>query len=127
MVAAQEELDWHCLHLYGLTDEPLTVPDGTEPPPLQLGEQGVRDHPRPPGRCRRHRDRVVHPPPLDPHHSAAVPLGPTRSRDLVNRRIALIESDRNVGLVNGPNKRRWNRTPWEDLEATALATGCWTG
>ncbi|MCO5304918.1 MAG: BREX-2 system adenine-specific DNA-methyltransferase PglX [Microthrixaceae bacterium] len=39
MVAAQEELDWHCLHLYGLTDEPLTVPDGTEPPPLQLGER----------------------------------------------------------------------------------------
>ena len=39
MVAAQEELDWTCLHLYGLTDAPLTVPAGETAPPLELGER----------------------------------------------------------------------------------------
>ena len=42
-------------------------------------------------------------------------------RDLVDRRIELIESDRNVGLVEAPeHKRRWSRTPWEELEQAAL-------
>ena len=41
--------------------------------------------------------------------------------DLVERRIALIEADRDVGLVERPeHKRRWARTEWEVLEEKAL-------
>jgi hypothetical protein len=39
----------------------------------------------------------------------------------VERRIALIESDRNIGLVERPEyKRRWSWTPWEEQERDAL-------
>ena len=42
-------------------------------------------------------------------------------RDLVERRIALIESDRNVALVERPEcKRRWNWDDWDVLERDAL-------
>lgn len=33
MVAVQEELDWECLHLYGLTADSLTAPEDREAPP----------------------------------------------------------------------------------------------
>ena len=46
---------------------------------------------------------------------------PEDYRRLVERGIALIESDRNVGLIERPEyKRRWNTEPWEDQEARAL-------
>jgi hypothetical protein len=39
----------------------------------------------------------------------------------VERRIALIERDRNVGLIERPEyKRRWNQEPWEVQEQRAL-------
>src|SRR5690606_276016 len=38
MVAVQEELDWRCLHLYGITDEDLSLPP-EGPPPLAKGER----------------------------------------------------------------------------------------
>jgi hypothetical protein len=48
---------------------------------------------------------------------------PTWYRDLVQRRIDLIERDRDVALVERPeNKRRWAREPWEKLETEALET-----
>jgi hypothetical protein len=53
--------------------------------------------------------------------------GPTRRlqaedyRRLVERRIALIESDRHIGLVERPeHKRRWSWTPWAEQERGAL-------
>ena len=46
---------------------------------------------------------------------------PEAYRQLVERRIALIESDRNIGLIERPEyKRRWNAAPWEELEQAAL-------
>ena len=36
-IAIQEELDWQCYHLYGLTDEELTC-DG-DPPLVGLGQR----------------------------------------------------------------------------------------
>src|SRR5690606_12139057 len=38
MVAVQEELDWRCLFLYGVTDEDLSLPP-EGPPPLAKGER----------------------------------------------------------------------------------------
>ncbi len=120
MVSAQEELDWHCLGLYGLTSEPLLAPDGQTAPPLQLGERAfeivlarkVAAGDDDTAWFTRHRSTPITE--LPAHW-------PDWYRDLVNRRIDLIESDRNVGLVERPeHKRRWNRTPWEDLEQAAL-------
>lgn len=44
MVAAQEELDWECLNLYGLTEESLTV-RRVRGAAVAAGGAGVRDHP----------------------------------------------------------------------------------
>jgi hypothetical protein len=46
---------------------------------------------------------------------------PEDYRGLVERRIVLIESDRNIGLIERPEyKRRWSWTPWPDQEREAL-------
>ena len=120
MVALQEELDWECLHLYGLTEEPLTVPEGGEAPPLNLGERAfeiilarkVAAGELETAWFTRHRSRPIT---EIPGH------WPQWYRDLVARRIELIETDRDVGLVERPeHKRRWVREPWEKLEQAAL-------
>jgi len=120
MVSVQEELDWHCLHLYGLTDDPLTVPGGYEPPPLDLGERAFEIL-----LARRVAAGETETAWFTRHRSTPITELPAHwpdwYRDLVNRRIDLIEADRNVGLVERPeHKRRWSRTPWEDLEQAAL-------
>lgn len=121
MVATQEELDWRCLHLYGVTPDDLSLPPG-EAPPLQRGQrafeivmakQMAADELRTTWFAR--------------HGSTAItelPAGwPEDYKRLVVRRIELIESDRFVGLVERPEcKRRWNWAAWEDLEHEALRT-----
>jgi hypothetical protein len=122
MVAAQEELDWRCLHLYGLTEESLTIPEGETPPPLNLGERAfeiVLAREVEVGQAEtawftRHGSTPIR----------EIPVAwPTWYADLVERRIDLIERDRDVALVERPeNKRRWAREPWEKLETEALET-----
>ena len=119
-MAAQEELDWQCLHLYGLTEDSLAAPAGETVPPLDLGERAFE---------------IVFARKLDAgevdtawfirHGSTPIVELPSQwpewYRDLVNRRIKLIEHDRNVALVERPeNKRRWVQESWESLEASAL-------
>ena len=42
---------------------------------------------------------------------------PAEYRALVERRIALIESDRNISLIEQPEyKRRWNVEPFEERQ-----------
>ncbi|MEF8717028.1 MAG: hypothetical protein V5B44_04505 [Candidatus Accumulibacter necessarius] len=46
---------------------------------------------------------------------------PEDYRQVVQRRIDLIERDRNIGLIERPEyKRRWNTPSWESLEQAAL-------
>jgi hypothetical protein len=46
---------------------------------------------------------------------------PADYRQLVERRIELIETDRNIGLIEQPEyKRRWNTEPWESQLERAL-------
>ncbi|MGY6502463.1 MAG: BREX-2 system adenine-specific DNA-methyltransferase PglX [Acidimicrobiales bacterium] len=120
MTSAQEELDWQCLHLYGLTDTPLTVPEGRSAPPLALGERAFEI-----ALARKVAAGNAETAWFTRHRSTPITELPARwpdwYQDLVNRRIELIESDRNVGLVERPeHKRRWNRAPWEDMEQAAL-------
>lgn len=120
MVALQEELDWHCLHLYGLTDEALVVPDGAAVPSLALGERAfeivlarqVAAGDVETAWFARHRSTPITDAPAD---------WPGWYRALVERRVALIEADRDVGLVERPeHKRRWQRPAWEEIEMAAL-------
>ncbi len=120
MVAAQEELDWACLHLYGLTDEPLTAPDGLTAPPLQLGERAFEII-----LARNVAAGDVETAWFTRHRSTPITEIPAHWPDwylyLVQRRIYLINTDRDVALVERPeHKRRWAREPWEKLEAAAL-------
>lgn len=120
MVAVQEELDWYCLHAYGLTEEPLTVPDGQEPPPLALGERAFEIV-----LARRVAAGEVETAWFNRHRSTPVTELPAHwpdwYRGLVQRRIDLIETDRDVALVERPeHKRRWAREPWERAEERAL-------
>ena len=48
---------------------------------------------------------------------------PQEYRDVVARRIEMIERDRNIGLIERPEyKRRWQSEPWEAKERDALTT-----
>ncbi len=120
MVSAQEELDWTVLHLYGLTDEPLVVPGGLTAPPLQLGERAFEII-----LARKQDAGEVETTWFSRHRSTSITeipaYWPDWYRDLVQRRIHLIDRDRDVALVERPeHKRRWTREPWETLVAEAL-------
>jgi len=118
MIAAQEELDWDVYARYGLTDEPLVLPGGE--PQLQLGERAfeivlarkVAAGEEETSWFTRHRSTPITE--LPAHW-------PAEYRSLVERRIELIESDLNIGLIEKPeHKRRWATKPWEERVQTAL-------
>ena len=120
MVAWQEELDWVCLHLYGLTDDSFSVPDGETPPPLALGERAFEIV-----LARKVAAGDVDTAWFTRYRSIAITRipehWPTWYQDLVRRRIDLIESDRDVELVErSEHKRRWARESWDKLESEAL-------
>ena len=119
MVATQEELDWRCLHLYGVTADDLSLPPG-EAPPIERGQRAfeiVMARRMAAGELQttwfvRHGSRPITELPAD---------WPRDHKRLIERRIELIESDRFVGLVERPEcKRRWNWAAWDDLEREAL-------
>lgn len=125
MFTLQEELDWRCYGLYGITDaEALTMHNGSgvaaEPPLLRLGERAFEIV-----LARRLAAGEEETTWFARHGStpiSEVPAHwPAEYRALVERRIARIEQDRNVALIERPEyKRRWNVEPWEDLERAAL-------
>ncbi len=117
MIALQEELDWRCYRLYGLHETP---PEHPEPPPLQLGERAfeiVMARRMAAGSCEtawfeRHGSTPI---------TDLPPIGRTTTARVVEHRIALIETDPNIGLIERPEyKRRWSIEPWEEMEQAAL-------
>lgn len=122
MVAAQEELDWACYALYGLLPagtEPESVRH-PEPPPVRLGERAFEIV-----LARRITAGSEQTSWFERHGSTPITELPTHwpadYRAVVERRIALIEADRNIGLIERPEyKRRWNDTPWAELQQAAL-------
>ena len=125
MIALQEELDWDVYHRYGLlTDaqaadliaDPATVPN------LNLGERAfeiVMAGKMERGELEtqwfaRHRSTPITEIPKD---------WPEPYRQVVERRIEIIETNRNIGLIERPEcKRRWQSDPWEEREAKRLTT-----
>jgi hypothetical protein len=125
MIALQEELDWRCYHLYGITEEEHTYRNGSgallEAPALRLGERAFEIV-----LARRMKAGEEETAWFARHGSTPISELPAHwpedYRVLVERRIALIDSDRNIGLIERPeHKRRWNVEPWEKLEREALA------
>jgi hypothetical protein len=121
-VASQEELDWTCYALYGL------LPDGAEgvvcksgqPPEVRLGERAFEIVLA--RRMAAGRETTVW---FERHKSTPVTEIPSHwpedYRQVVQRRIDLIERDRNIALIERPEyKRRWNTPAWDDLERSAL-------
>lgn len=122
MIATQEELDWRCYQLYGL------LPTGSDtlgfehcaPPEVALGERAFEIV-----LARRMSSGVAQTAWFERHGSKPIieipAHWPEDYKRVVQRRIELIESDRNIGLIERPEyKRRWNTPSWEELEKSAL-------
>jgi len=127
MIAWQEELDWQIYRAYGLITEAdrLEWPEErlAELPPLNLGERTfeifmVRQMNR--GTLEttwfeRHKaagSRQITEPPQD---------WPADYLDLFHRRVAAMQENPNLALIERPEyKRRWNTEPWEAQQTRAL-------
>jgi hypothetical protein len=118
MIALQEELDWWCYRAYGLLDEALCS-EGT-PPEIHLGERAFEIV-----LARRIAAGDAQSTWFKRHGSTPITELPAHwpvdYRALVERRIALIESNDWIGLLECPEyKRRWNQPGWHELEQAAL-------
>ncbi|WP_091607349.1 BREX-2 system adenine-specific DNA-methyltransferase PglX [Arthrobacter koreensis] len=121
MVAVQEELDWETYRLYGLTDDDLTY-HGEDLPELELGQRAfeialarqIAAGESTSTWFQRHGSTPITTLPVE---------WPAAYRDLVQKRLDLIESNPNIRLLEKPEyKRRWATEPWEKQEERALRT-----
>lgn len=119
MVATQEELDWETYFRYGLIGEDLTC-KGFSPPEVTLGERAFEielARKMSAGRVQsawftRHGSTPITEIPLD---------WPEDYRELVQRRLDVIDSNPHIRLLEKPEyKRRWVSEPWEKQQERAL-------
>ncbi len=124
MIALQEELDWRCYKLYGITDEDLCYCDTEgkqlEPPGIDLGQRAFEIV-----MARKMAAAELETTWFERHRSKPITQIPDHWPDeykrLVERRIAVIESNNYIDLIERPEyKRRWNTEPWEEQEKRAL-------
>lgn len=122
MIAGQEELDWRCYRLYGLLPAKSQAVDfeHAAPPEVALGERAFEIV-----LARRMAADIETTTWFERHGSTPVTDIPAHwpedYRQVVQRRIDLIASDRNIALIERPEyKRRWNSPKWNDLEQAAL-------
>ena len=118
MIAWQEELDWHAYRLYGLTDQDLCL--SGEPPAIRLGQRPFEIH-----LARRLAVGEAETTWFQRHRSSPVtgiPADwPADYRALGERRLAVMQTNRWLALVEQPeHKRRWNREPWAERRQRAL-------
>ncbi|MEU1396972.1 BREX-2 system adenine-specific DNA-methyltransferase PglX [Micromonospora zamorensis] len=117
MIAVQEELDWEVYRLYGLRDDDLT---SAESPTLALGERAFEIV-----LARKVAAGEVETQWFARHGSTPITELPVHWPDdyraLVQRRIEVIESDRNIALIERPEcKRRWATDGWDAMQTKAL-------
>ncbi|MEW2475128.1 BREX-2 system adenine-specific DNA-methyltransferase PglX [Micromonospora gifhornensis] len=120
MICLQEELDWQVYSLYGLLDEDLTAPESVRPPMLSLGQRAFEIV-----LARKMRDEGFETQWFARHGSTPITELPAHWSDeykaIVQRRIAVIEGNRNIGLIERPEcKRRWATEGWDKMQARAL-------
>jgi hypothetical protein len=123
MIATQEELDWRCYELYSLlrtSDEGYSPFLCQNPPEVALGERAFEIV----------LARRVAAATLETKWFEWLGITPVTAipahwhedyRQVVQHRIDLIESDRNIGLIESMGcKRRWEATDWQVQEQAAL-------
>ena len=118
MIHLQEELDWYCYRLYGLIDEDIT--SRSKSFSIQLGQRAFEIV-----LARKMAAGETQTTWFERHGSTPIielpAEWPDDYRQLVERRIALIESDPNIRLIEQPEyKRRWNTEPWDSQLERAL-------
>jgi hypothetical protein len=119
MVALQEELDWRCYNLYGLLVEDLQYV-GPDLPQLSLGQRAFEIV-----MARQMARGELETAWFDRHGSTPITEMPSHwcdaYRRLVERRIEIIETNKDIGLIERPEyKRRWNDESWEDQQQRTL-------
>lgn len=122
MVAWQEELDWHAYGLYGVlpTGVDARAVTHTSPPEVNPGERAFEIV----------LARRVNAGMLETRWFEWLGIEPVTEipvrwsagyREVVQRRIDLIERNRNIALIESMGcKRRWEWPAWADLERSAL-------
>ncbi|MGW1267505.1 BREX-2 system adenine-specific DNA-methyltransferase PglX [Streptomyces sp. NPDC002491] len=119
MIALQEELDWQVYSLYALHSEDLRAPEDSVPE-LALGERAFEII-----LARKVERDEVRTEWFERHGSvpiAKIPAHwPAPYREVVQKRIDAIESNRAIGMVERPeHKRRWATESWDALQEKAL-------
>ncbi|WSB46717.1 BREX-2 system adenine-specific DNA-methyltransferase PglX [Streptomyces cellulosae] len=123
MIALQEELDWQVYCLYNLYPEDLRVsedPDDLNIPDLALGERAFEIV-----LARRVAAGEASDEWFKRHNSTPITEIPAHwpapYREIVQKRIDAIESNRAIGMVERPEyKRRWATEGWDALQGKAL-------
>ncbi|MFE9849078.1 BREX-2 system adenine-specific DNA-methyltransferase PglX [Streptomyces sp. NPDC005576] len=130
MIALQDELDWTVYGAYGLLTpadvarttlpgEPAELADA-DVPQLALGQRAFEI-----ALARRVRDEEAETAWFSRHRSTPITEIPAEWPDaykkVVQARLDLIESNKDIRLIERPEyKRRWKADLWEDREAAAL-------
>jgi hypothetical protein len=119
MIFLQEEIDWFCHRLYGLIKDDLTY-HGSDVHGIKVGERAfevVMAKQAADGKLQTKWFEWLHATPI-----TEVPrTWPKVYRDLVLRRVDLIQTNRDLALVEQmQSKRRWEAEPWEKGEQAAL-------
>ena len=119
MVALQEELDWHCYQLYGLLSEDLRY-TGDDLPNLAFGQRAFEIV-----MARQIAKGELETAWFERHGSTPITEIPTHwpasYRKLVECRIKVIETNKEIALIERPEyKRRWNDELWQDQQQRAL-------
>ncbi|WP_312777486.1 BREX-2 system adenine-specific DNA-methyltransferase PglX [Corynebacterium variabile] len=121
MIAEQEELDWACYFLYGLTDTDLSLPVGT----VEGIDLGTR--PFEIALARRVDAGETTTAWFERHHSHPVTdipeTWPEAQRTAAQERLELMTSDKSIKLLEAPEyKRRWADALWTDKVHEALSS-----
>ncbi|WP_328431387.1 BREX-2 system adenine-specific DNA-methyltransferase PglX [Streptomyces sp. NBC_00453] len=121
MVAAQEELDWQVYALYGLLDQEITAHVENIPALAPAERAFAIVLARKVERGEVNTSWFAH------HNHNFVPVTeipthwPASYREIVQKRIDTIESNRAIGMVERPEyKRRWATEGWDALQEKAL-------
>ncbi|NMM24415.1 MAG: BREX-2 system adenine-specific DNA-methyltransferase PglX [Phycicoccus sp.] len=120
MIFEQEELDWDAYALYGLVSTDLTYEGDLDT--LTLGERAFEI-----ALARQIESGAEESAWFDRHGSTPITTLPTEwpadYRDVVERRLAEMESNSHIRLLERPEyKRRWATTSWDAQQTEALRT-----
>ena len=119
MVSVQEELDWRCYCLYGLIEDIESV-DGDSIPEVTAGQRAFEIV-----LARRIAKGEVKSAWFTRHGTTPITEIPAHwgqdYQKLVERRIELIETNKDIRLIERPEyKRRWNIESWDSQQQRAL-------